>query len=116
MVSRFARIGHVALVVCLAPAATGVRPASAGQAARPGTLQVTVVDPSGAVIANATVTVEGAEATTKAQTPAPVPTNPQGVANVAGLPPGRYTVRPSFPDSRRARCPRCGSVPATTSR
>ena len=97
MVSRFARIGHVALVVCLAVVAIGATPAIAGQAARPGTLQVTVVDPSGAVIANATVTVEGAEAATKAQTPAPVQTNPQGVANLAGLPPGRYIVKAEFP-------------------
>src|SRR5688572_2855290 len=97
MVSRFARIGHVALVVCLALVAIGATPAIAGQAPRPGTLQVTVVDPSGAVIEKATVTVEGAEAATKAQTPAPVQTNPQGVASLAGLPPGRYTVKAEFP-------------------
>ena len=97
MVSRFARIGHVALVVCLALVAFGATLAIAGQAARPGTLQVTVVDPSGAVIEKATVTVEGAEPATKAQTPAPVQTNPQGVANLAGLPPGRYTVKAEFP-------------------
>ena len=75
----------------------GATPAIAAQAARPGTLQVTVVDQSGAVIGNATVTVEGAEAATKAQTPAPVQTNAQGIANLAGLPPGRYTVRAEFP-------------------
>jgi hypothetical protein len=97
MVSRFARLGHVALVVCLALLISGPAPAFAGQAARPGTLQVTVVDQSGAVIANATVTVEGAEAATKAQTPTPVQTNEQGIANLAGLPPGRYSVRAEFP-------------------
>ena len=98
MVSRFALIGHVALVVCLAlVVALGAAPAAAGQAARPGTLQVTVVDQSGAVIGNATVTVEGAEAATKAQAPVPVQTNAQGVASVAGLPPGRYSVRAEFP-------------------
>ncbi|HEV8397289.1 MAG TPA: TonB-dependent receptor [Vicinamibacterales bacterium] len=98
MVSRFARFGHVALFVCLALAMTlGATAAVAAQAARPGTLQVTVVDQSGAVIGNAIVTVEGAEAATKAQTPAPVQTNAQGVANLAGLPPGRYTVRAEFP-------------------
>jgi len=59
-------------------------------------LQITVVDPSGAVIANATVTVTGAEAATKGQTLAPVPTNAQGVASLAGLPPGRYTVSAEF--------------------
>ena len=75
----------------------GRRGAGVAQTARPGTLQITVVDPSGAVIANATVTVTGAEAATKAQTPAPVQTNAQGVASVAGLPPGRYTVSAEFP-------------------
>ena len=98
MVSRFARCGHVAVVVCLLAAAMlAAAPPAAAQAARPGTLQITVVDPSGAVIANATVTVTGAEAATKAQTPAPVQTNAQGVASVAGLPPGRYTVSAEFP-------------------
>ena len=60
MVSRFARCGHVVVVVCLLAAAmlAAAAPAAA-QAARPGTLQITVVDPSGAVIANATVTVDG---------------------------------------------------------
>jgi hypothetical protein len=98
MVSRFARLGHVALFVCLALVmALAATPATAGQAARPGTLQVTVVDQSGAVIANATVTVEGAEAATKAQAPMPVQTNAQGVATLAALPPGRYTVKAEFP-------------------
>jgi hypothetical protein len=98
MVSRFARLGHVALVVCLALiAALVATPAHAGQAARPGSLQVTVVDQSGAVIANATVTITGAEAATKGQTPMPVQTNAQGVATVAALPPGRYAVSAEFP-------------------
>jgi hypothetical protein len=98
MVSRFARVGHVAVVVCLALlSALAAAPVHAGQAARPGTLQVTVVDQSGAVIANATVTVAGAEAATKAQAPTPAQTNAQGVASVAGLPPGRYTVSAEFP-------------------
>jgi len=98
MVSRFARCGHVVVVVCLLAAAmlAAAAPASA-QTGRPGTLQITVVDPSGAVIANATVTVTGAETATKAQTPAPVQTNAQGVASVAGLPPGRYAVSAEFP-------------------
>jgi hypothetical protein len=98
MVSRFARFGHVALLVCLVAATTlDAAPAGAAQAARPGMLQVTIVDQSGAVIANATVTVTGTEAATKAQTPAPVQTNAQGVANIPGLPPGRYAVRAEFP-------------------
>jgi hypothetical protein len=76
--------------------AFGTARAAVAQTARPGTLQVTV-DQSGAVIGNATVTVEGAEAATKGQTPAPVQTNAQGIANLAGLPPGRYAVRVEFP-------------------
>ena len=97
MVSRFARLGHVALVVCLAVAtAMWPSPAAAAQAARPGALQVTVVDQSGAVIGSAIVTVEGAEAATKGQSPAPVQTNPQGIATVPGLPPVLYTVRAEF--------------------
>jgi len=98
MVSRFARCGHVAVVVCLLVAMMlAAAPPAIAQPARPGTLQITVVDPSGAVIANATVTVTGAEAATKGQTLAPVPTNAQGVASLAGLPPGRYTVSAEFP-------------------
>ena len=66
------------------------------QAAR-GTLNVTIVDPSGAVIAGATVTVAGAEDATKAATPEPAQTSSQGVAAITGLAPGRYTVEGSFP-------------------
>jgi hypothetical protein len=73
------------------------RSAQTAQAARQGTLQITVVDPSGAVIGNAMVTVVGAEAATQSQPIAPAQTNEQGVANIAGLPPGRYTVSAEFP-------------------
>jgi hypothetical protein len=97
MVSRFARHGHVALFVCLALVMMlAPMPAHAAQAPRPGTLQVTVVDQSGAVIANATVIAEGADAASKGNT-VTVQTNAQGVASLAGLPPGRYAVRAEFP-------------------
>jgi hypothetical protein len=65
-----------------------------------GTLNVTIVDPSGAVIAGATVIVAGAEDATKAATavaPGPVETSSQGIATITGLVPGRYTVEGSFP-------------------
>ncbi len=80
------------------------RPAfsQAPQAKQPptGTLNVTIVDPSGAVIAGATVVVAGAEDATKAATasiPGPVQTSSQGIATITGLVPGRYTVQGSFP-------------------
>ncbi|HEY3044845.1 MAG TPA: TonB-dependent receptor [Vicinamibacterales bacterium] len=69
------------------------------QAAR-GTLNVTIVDQSGAVIAGATVIVAGTEDATKAATaliPGPVQTSSQGIATVTGLAPGRYSVEGSFP-------------------
>jgi hypothetical protein len=72
------------------------RPALA-QPQRAGTLHVTVVDPSGAVIAGATVTVTGIEDSTKAAAPDPVKTSDQGVATVAGLAPGRYALQAEFP-------------------
>ena len=58
-----------------------------------GTLKVTVRDPSGAVIPNATVRVTGPDA------PAPVvvSSDAQGVATAANLPAGRYTVTVEFP-------------------
>jgi len=67
------------------------------QPAANGTLQVTVVDSTGAVIVGATVTVVGVDAATKAMTPAPVQTSTQGVAIVPRLVPGRYAVQAEFP-------------------
>ena len=62
-----------------------------------GTLQVTVVDATGAVIVGATVTVSGIEDATKAATASPAQTSAQGVASVPRLPPGRYAVQAAFP-------------------
>ena len=67
------------------------------QTSTAGTLHVTVVDPSGAVIVGATVTVTGAETATSVTTPAPVKTADTGVATVSGLRPGRYTIQAEFP-------------------
>jgi hypothetical protein len=69
----------------------------------PTTLRVTVVDPSGAVIVGATVTVTGTEETTKAVTVPAAQTSDTGVAVVAGLRPGRYQIEAEFPgfDKRR---------------
>lgn len=61
-----------------------------------GTLRITVVDPSGAVIVGATVTVTSAE--DAARSPAPdVTSDASGIATVPGLAPGRYTVKAAFP-------------------
>src|SRR5215470_12718552 len=67
------------------------------QAPNSATLRVTVVDPSSAVIAGATVTLAGTEDATKGAVVAPIQTSDTGVAVLPGLRPGRYTVTASFP-------------------
>jgi hypothetical protein len=62
-----------------------------------GKLIVTVVDPSGGVIPNASVTIVGLEAATKAATAEPVKTTDKGLATFDGLPPGRYSITGEFP-------------------
>jgi hypothetical protein len=62
-----------------------------------GTLNVTVVDATGAVIAGATVTVAGTDEATKAVTPDPAKTSSQGIATIGRLAPGRYSVQAEFP-------------------
>jgi hypothetical protein len=61
-----------------------------------GTLTVTVVDTTGAVIPGATVSVVGIEATTKAASLEPVQTSERGIAIVPRLLPGRYSVKAEF--------------------
>jgi hypothetical protein len=67
------------------------------QAPAAGTLRVTVVDPSGAVIVGATVTLTGADDSTSATSLSPVKTADAGVASLSGLIPGRYTIQAEFP-------------------
>jgi carboxypeptidase family protein len=62
-----------------------------------GTLHVTVVDQSGAVIVGATVTVAGIDNATRATMPGPVQTSGQGVATIPRLPAGRYSIQGTFP-------------------
>ncbi|HKT80889.1 MAG TPA: TonB-dependent receptor, partial [Vicinamibacterales bacterium] len=76
-----------------APAAPAQAPAAPAQSAR---LVLTVTDTSGGVIPTATVTVTGIESATSALPVAPVSTTAQGVATVAGLAPGRYSIRAEF--------------------
>jgi hypothetical protein len=71
-------------------------PASApakGQAAKDARVTITVVDQTGAVIPNATVTLT----TAAPGAIAPATTNDKGIAVVAGLTPGRYTIQAEFP-------------------
>src|SRR5262245_56530896 len=85
------RIAAIALLI----AAVLALPA---QAQTPtGTLLITVLDPSGAVIVEATVAIAGIEPATKSVMPAPVKTTAQGVARIPDLMPGRYTVKAEFP-------------------
>jgi hypothetical protein len=67
------------------------------QPAGSGTLRVTVVDPSNAVVPGATVTVTGAEDATRDDTIAPVRTTEGGIATIPNLKPGRYVVQAQFP-------------------
>jgi hypothetical protein len=60
-------------------------------------LIVTVVDPSGAVIPDATVTLVGVDDTTKAVVIAPVKTTDKGIATLENVAPGRYAIQAAFP-------------------
>jgi hypothetical protein len=68
-----------------------------------GTLNVTVVDSTGAVIVGATVRVAGLDAATKGVSATPVPTSDKGVATIPRLVPGRYTVEAEFVGFEKGR-------------
>ena len=71
---------------------------NAGQAAAPRARAiVTVVDQSGAVVPDATVTLVGLEDATKASTIAPVKSSDKGIATIENLIPGRYSIQAEFP-------------------
>ncbi|HWI17611.1 MAG TPA: TonB-dependent receptor [Vicinamibacterales bacterium] len=61
-----------------------------------GTLVVTVVDTTGAVLPGATVTVTGIDPGNKAAVIAPAEATKEGNATIARLAPGRYTVKAEF--------------------
>jgi carboxypeptidase family protein len=69
---------------------------ASAQTSRDGKLVVTVLDPSGAVVRDATVRVVGDDTATKASSLAPVKTSERGLATVEALSPGRYTVQAEF--------------------
>ncbi len=73
--------------------------AAPGQVASPttvGRLQVTVTDPSGAVIPGARVAVTGDEDATRGASVDPTLTGAQGTAVFENLRPGRYTIQADF--------------------
>lgn len=69
---------------------------SSAQAQQTGTLVLTVVDSTGAVLPGATVTVTGIEPGNKATAIEPVKASDQGVATLPKLAPGRYSVQAEF--------------------
>src|SRR5205085_2078254 len=69
--------------------------APAQQAARDARVTVTVVDQTGAVIQNATVTMTALDGARTAVEP--VKTNDKGIAVLANVAPGRYTIKAEFP-------------------
>jgi hypothetical protein len=69
--------------------------APAAQPPKDARVTVTVVDQTGAVIPNAKVTVTPAASAAPAGEP--LTTNDKGIATVAGLAPGRYTIQAEFP-------------------
>lgn len=99
------------LAALLASSALGQAPAAPA-----ATLRVTVVDPSNAIIVGAKVTVSGAEDNHQTATIAPAQTAENGVATIAGLTPGRYTIQAEFPDSTRELSKMCACAAARTSR
>jgi hypothetical protein len=80
----------------LAAAAVLWPAAVAAQSARPGKLQITVVDPSNAIVQDATVALVPLEASLPAA-PAPVKTSDKGIAIIENVAPGRYSIRAEFP-------------------
>jgi hypothetical protein len=83
-----AQLGTVLALVVLTSSAFAQTPST-------GTLRLTVVDPSGAVIVGATVSVINEDAENR-----PLPstqTSDTGSAAVSGLSPGRYSIQAEFP-------------------
>ena len=79
------------ILVIVAPVALHAQPA------RTARVQVTVVDPSGAVVPEATVDLVGLEQATQASTGPSAHTSAAGVAIIEDVQPGRYSIRASFP-------------------
>jgi hypothetical protein len=86
------------LIAVLLGILTAVPTAAFAQAnAQRGRLIVTVLDPSGASVADANVTIVGLETATKAVTIPPAKTDAKGVRIFEGLVLGRYSIQAEFP-------------------
>jgi carboxypeptidase family protein len=98
MIDRIARAFRVFVLVVMTGALKLLAPAIvAAQTSATGTLRVTVVDQTGAIIIGATVTVTSVDASARSAPVAPVLTSASGVAVIEALAPGRYTVQAEFP-------------------
>src|SRR5687768_13716937 len=89
MVRLFIRL--ICLLAVLFPAL------ASAQTPRDARVQVTVVDPSGLIVPEATVTLVGLEPSTQAITPAPARTTDKGIAIIERVAPGRYSISAEFP-------------------
>jgi len=86
------------MAVALVFLTVGATGATAGQPLVPrGRVIVTVVDQSGAVVPDATVTLVGLDEAAKSLTISPVKTSDKGIATVENVAPGRYSIEASFP-------------------
>jgi carboxypeptidase family protein len=84
-------------VVCAMLVAAAIA-AEAGQPAAPrARVIITVVDQSGAVVPDATVTLTGLDETMKSLTISPGKTSDKGIATIENVPPGRYSIEATFP-------------------
>jgi len=83
------------IAVLLALLAMGPAQQASAPNGRDARVAVTVVDQTGAIVQNATVTVISLDVAKN--TLAPVKTNDKGIASLAGLAPGRYKIEAEFP-------------------
>ena len=108
------------LILWRSPSCSRWRPVvalGADAAHRPGCV-VTVVDPSGAVIPDATVTIVGLDDATKAAAAAPVKTTDKGIATFENACPGPLLDRGRVPRLRAGPAqgrPRCAAATTSTS-
>lgn len=84
------------LAVVLALGLVSIAVPATSQTASSARLIVTVLDPTGAVVSGATVTLAGLDPATQAPPRAPIKTGANGAATFDGLPAGRYSIQGEF--------------------